>query len=185
MGEADKQKPEMLVRAAQNGDTQALRELLVANWGWLKGLVYSIVGDVDEAEDVLQEICVRAISRIGTLRDARRFRGWLATLARHAALQWHRTKRRRHRCQQLQDQWTSRDSEGPCWQQLAKQEQMEQLMQAVQELDERYRQVFMLAYSDNLSYREIAEILGVTVTTVQIRLVRARRMLYDKLGQEL
>jgi DNA-directed RNA polymerase specialized sigma24 family protein len=47
-------------------------------------------------------------------------------------------------------------------------------------LPEKYRQVFMLAYAGDLTYGNIAEILDIPVTTVQIRLVRARRMVYDK-----
>jgi len=49
-------------------------------------------------------------------------------------------------------------------------------------LPEKYRQVFMLAYAGDLTYGNIAEILDIPITTVQIRLVRARRMLYDKVA---
>ena len=60
-------------------------------------------------------------------------------------------------------------------------EQCRQILEAVKSLPEKYRQVFMLAYADDLTYGNIAEILDIPVTTVQIRLVRARRMIYDKI----
>jgi RNA polymerase sigma-70 factor (ECF subfamily) len=47
-------------------------------------------------------------------------------------------------------------------------------------LPDKYRQVFMLEHSSDLTYGQIAEILDVPITTVQIRLVRARRMVYNK-----
>ncbi len=71
-----------LVVAAYRGDKEALQELLKANWGWLKGLVYSVLGGPQDLDDVMQEICLRVIQNIGSLREPQRFRGWLAVLAR-------------------------------------------------------------------------------------------------------
>ena len=55
------------------------------------------------------------------------------------------------------------------------------MLQAVKSLPEIYRQVFMLAHLENLTYAQIAEILDVPFTTVQIRLVRARRMIFNQI----
>ena len=60
-----------LVVAACGGDKEALQGLLKANWGWLKGLVYSVLGGAQDLDDVMQEICLRVITRIGTLREPR------------------------------------------------------------------------------------------------------------------
>ena len=56
-----------------------------------------------------------------------------------------------------------------------------QTSKAAIKLAEKYREVYMLQHSGDVTYGQIAEILDVPVTTVQIRLVRARRMLYDKI----
>ncbi len=55
------------------------------------------------------------------------------------------------------------------------------ILQAVERLPEKYRQVFMLEYCGDMTYAQIAEILDVPVTTVQIRLVRARRMILNRI----
>ncbi len=65
---------------------------------------------------------------------------------------------------------------------MEQKEQYQQIAQAVRALPEKYRQVFMLEYSSDLTYGQIAEILDIPITTVQIRLVRARRMIHDRIA---
>jgi hypothetical protein len=63
------QNESALVRAARAGDKEALRLLLTRNWNWLRALVFSTVSDGHDLDDILQDICVRVISRIGGLRE--------------------------------------------------------------------------------------------------------------------
>jgi RNA polymerase sigma factor (sigma-70 family) len=178
-----RQNESALVCAAQRRDKEALQRLLTHNWSWLKGLVYSIVGDADQVDDVLQDICVRVITKIDSLREPERFRPWLAVLARRQALR-HRQQRAR-RPGTLNEEIAELQPDEKAGQLFEKVEQMEQcqrILQAVRSLPEKYRQVFMLAYAGDLTYGNIAEILDIPITTVQIRLVRARRMIYDRLS---
>ena len=55
------------------------------------------------------------------------------------------------------------------------------ILSVVGTLPEKYREVFMLAHSGGLTYAQMAEVLDVPVTTMQIRLVRARRMVQEQL----
>jgi RNA polymerase sigma-70 factor (ECF subfamily) len=58
-------------------------------------------------------------------------------------------------------------------------------LQAAAALPEKYREVFMLAHSGELTYAQMAEILDVPVTTMQIRLARARKMILNRVtGKE-
>jgi RNA polymerase sigma factor (sigma-70 family) len=178
-----KQNESTLVCAAQRSDKEALQRLLVRNWPWLKGLVYSIIGDADEVDDVLQDICVRVIAKIDSLREPERFRPWLAVLAKRQALRHRQQKARRPG--PLNDEVAELQSDEKAQQFFEKVEQKEQcrrILQAVRLLPEKYRQVFMLAYAGDLTYGNIAEILDIPITTVQIRLVRARRMVYDRVS---
>ena len=59
-------------------------------------------------------------------------------------------------------------------------EECQKILVEVNSLPDKYREVFMLAYSSDLTYRQMAETLDVPITTVQIRLVRARRMILEK-----
>ena len=172
-----------LVCAARNGDKQALLALLKSNWNWLKGLMYSILGNSDQVDEAMQNLCVLLLRKIDTVREPERFKGWLAVVARNSALSL-RQKNARSRLTLTsslpQEQFVE---PGPdILDQLDRAEQHQNLLQAVKLLPEKYREVFVLKYMDEKSYAEIAEILDVPVTTVQIRLVRARRMIYNRLS---
>jgi RNA polymerase sigma-70 factor (ECF subfamily) len=175
-----------LVCAAQGGDKEALQLLFRHNWAWLKGLVYSIVQNADDIDDVLQDICVRVISKIDSLRQPERFRPWLAVLARRLALRYRQQKAQslRLRDEELADLKCDEKAAG-LLENIEQKEQYRQIMDAINSLPEKYRQVFVLEHIDDLTYRQIAEILDIPVTTVQIRLVRARQMLYKQVtGKE-
>jgi len=176
-----KQNESALVCAAQHGDKDALQRLLTRNWPWLKGLAYSVIGEADEVDDVLQDICVRVIAKIGSLREPERFRSWLAVLARRQALR-HRQRiaRRPATLNEEIAELQCDDKAERLFEKMERKEQCRRILRAVLSLPEKYRQVFMLAYAGDLTYGNIAEILDIPVTTVQIRLVRAQRMIYDR-----
>jgi RNA polymerase sigma-70 factor (ECF subfamily) len=179
------QNERSLVRAAQRGDKEALQLLFRSNWAWLKGLVYSIVQNADDIDDVLQDICVRVIKKIKSLRQPERFRPWLAILARRQALRHRQQKTQRQTMMHTELEDLELDSESSqLLENIEQKEQYQLILSAVNSLPEKYRQVFILGHINDLTYRQIAEILDVPVTTVQIRLVRARRMLYDWINEK-
>jgi RNA polymerase sigma-70 factor (ECF subfamily) len=193
MATREGQNESTLVCAARQGDKDALQLLLTRNWAWLKGLVYGIIGDADEIDDVLQDICVRVITKIESVRQPERFRPWLAVLARRQALRYRQNRARRAGLAPPingggENSWPGRPAlesraRSPRHvEELERAEQCERILQALKSLAEKYREVFMLAYGSHLTYRQIAEILDIPVTTVQIRLVRARRMIHDQVA---
>lgn len=170
-----------LVVAACRGDKEALQRLLKANWGWLKGLVYSVLGGPQDLDDVMQEICLRVIQNIGSLREPQRFRGWLAVLARREAVRHCQSRPRRLipfdgvPLPEYADDYADDPSED-----IEKKEMCGRVLEAVQRLPEKYREVFILAHSGELTYAQMAEVMDVPITTMQIRLVRARQMIRDQ-----
>ncbi len=65
---------------------------------------------------------------------------------------------------------------------VARRELCDRVLEAVRKLPEKYREVFMLAHSGDLTYAQMAEVLNVPITTMQIRLVRARQMIRDQIA---
>jgi len=178
-----KQNESALAFAAIKGEKAALQELLERNWSWLKSLVYSVAGG-SELDDILQEVCLRVIARIGTLREPERFRPWLAVLARREALQYRRKLKRRpvplseNIAEQQCDEWSGKLIES-----VEQAEQCRRILETAGRLPSKYREVFMLAHTQGMTYSQMSEVLEVPVTTVQIRLVRARRMIYEELTE--
>ena len=171
-----------MVCQARAGERESLERLLEANWPWLKGLAYNVLGNMSDVDDALQNICALVIEKIGTLREPERFKPWLATLARREALAY---RKKLSRWPITLDEGISENIIGEggksVVERVAGKEQYQKLLESVKNLPEKYREVFMLKYSKEITYSEISEILDIPVTTVQIRLVRARRMIYNRL----
>jgi RNA polymerase sigma factor (sigma-70 family) len=178
------QSESALVCAAQKGEKEAFRQLLTQNWPWLKALVYSVIRNPDGVDDVMQDICVQVIRKVNTLREPGRFRPWMAVLAKRQALKYRQRKSQRRVISLNNDEVAGQQCDykaGQLLDNLELRERYQQVLQAVKSLPEIYRQVFMLAHLEDLSYARIAEILDVPFTTVQIRLVRARRMIFNQI----
>jgi RNA polymerase sigma factor (sigma-70 family) len=172
------QNESALVCAARDGDKEALQSLLTRNWSWLKALAYGVLASAQDLDDVMQDVCLRVIARIHTLREPECFRAWLAVLARREALKHYR--RRGHGTVEIDSDaevsWTDAQAEGPL-EELEREELCRQIHGAVEALPQIYREVFVLAHSGELTYAQMAEVLNIPMTTMQIRLVRARRMI--------
>ncbi len=181
MIDSEAQSELQLVVAAGRGDKEALQRLLKANWGWLKGLVYSVLGGAQDLDDVMQEICVRVIQNIRSLREPQRFRGWLAVLARREAIRHCQSRPRKvipfdgTSLPEYADDYADDPSED-----IEKKELCGRVLEAVQRLPDKYREVFVLAHAGELTYAQMAEVMDVPITTMQIRLVRARQMVRDQ-----
>jgi RNA polymerase sigma-70 factor (ECF subfamily) len=165
-----------LVCTARRGDKNAIQTLLKRNWSWLRGLVYSVLGDAKDLDDVMQEICLRVITGIHALREPERFLAWLAILARHEAIK--HSRRQKAAPPGLKDGGYAGDPA----EDAARKELCGRVLEAVRGLPEKYREVFMLAHSGDLTYAQMAEVLNVPITTMQIRLVRARQMIRDRIA---
>ena len=184
----EEQNESALVRAAQRGEKEAFRLLLTRNWTWLRALVYSVVANADSVDDVMQDICVQVIRKVNTLREPARFRPWMAVVARRQALRYNQRKRQRNVISLNNEEVAGQQRDykaGQLLENLELKEQYHQILQAVKALPEIYRQVFVLAHLEDLTYAKTAEILDIPITTVQIRLVRARRMIFNRIiGKE-
>jgi len=176
------QNESAMVCAAREGDHEALNTLLTRHWAWLKTLVYGVLADAGDLDDVMQSVCLRVVTRIHTLREPECFRAWLAILARREAIKHFRGKARR--AQPVEADSAAMPAGGieqnPL-ERLERKELCRRILAVVETLPQKYREVFLLAHSGQLTYAQMAEVLDVPVTTMQIRLVRARRMVQNQL----
>lgn len=151
---------------------------------------YAIVltGSRVEAEDLVQETYVRAIEAFHRLRENSNVRGWLLTILRNL---WFNELRKRRRGPQLVEVDADNHiadgligSERDAQQILESQEDVERVRAAIQKLPSQFREILVLREFEELSYHEIAAILGCPAGTVMSRLGRARAKLRDLLTVE-
>jgi len=142
--------------------------------------VLRLVKDPAEAEDLTQDTFLRAYRRGDSLRDPEAVRGWLYRIATHLCLD--RLRQRRPLIsldsEKSEDHVKPPVSESPSPLDLWERKETSACVQRCLDfLPDKYRAVILLHEAHSLTAPEIADLLGVTLTTVKIRLHRARRKL--------
>jgi len=179
---------ELVARAAAGHD--AAFEQLVARWGGrVRDYLLHLVGDAAAADDLLQEVLVALHRRAATRDRMQPFAVWLFCVARHAALSHQRKRAAWSRVaaalaaapRALLSRFERRAPPGPADALLAG-EFAAAFERALKTLPEEFRSVFLLREREELSYEEIAVIVGIPAKTVSTRLVRARERLRHALA---
>jgi RNA polymerase sigma-70 factor (ECF subfamily) len=152
----------------------------------------NLVGDVVEAEDVVQEAALRAFRAFGTFTPGTNFRAWFLKIVTNCSLGRLRQRRTRplaldfdelpdlYLYQKTKDLGLHTEVEDPAGALLQRLD-IEQIMQAIGALPEEYRVVATLYFVEDLSYEEIAEAVACPIGTVRSRLHRGRKMLQKAL----
>ncbi|MCG8501222.1 MAG: RNA polymerase sigma factor [Firmicutes bacterium] len=143
-------------------------------------LVYRFTGDYSETEDICQEIFITVYKKLPSFKADARVSTWLYKIASNKCIDWYRSKKRKNfftffgGTGQIDD--VKADTPAPQEIYILNEEQ-KTLQNAVNKLDEKYRIVVVMFYYQHLSYRDIAEILELSVRTVETRLYRAKKIL--------
>lgn len=177
----------LLVEALQAGDEQVLGEFIERQERWVRGVVYSVLGNSPQIDDVMQRVWMNVWQRIGSLEDPRRWKHWLYRMARNASIDMgRRHQRRRNLWQRLTQEKRDKLHTGasPLQASMAK-ESHTKVLNAIDRMPAIYREPFVLRHVEQWTYKQIAETLSLPVDTVGTRLVRARRMLKENLEKTL
>jgi RNA polymerase sigma-70 factor (ECF subfamily) len=175
---------EPVIEAIQGGDRYAFSEFMGRHCGWVRSVIYGVLGRGEAVEDVGQQVWLLVWQRIGKLQDVRRWRTWLYRIARNAAIDAGRdVTRRRDRARKLAEQPVTASAPGPD-RNLMAEEKHQEVLEAVQSLPTIYREPFVMRHMNGWSYAQIAEAMGMPLDSVETRLVRARRFLRATLKEK-
>jgi RNA polymerase sigma-70 factor, ECF subfamily len=184
---ADDETPDdVLVTRAQRGDRMALGLLVRRHQRGLFALCLRYVGDKDEAADLVQRSFVRAMAKIGDLRDATVFRSWLFRIGAHLALN-HLRDHARFVSDEGEDERPSdpeRPLTPPALERLEAVESSEALRDAVRTLPTKQRMTLELRIYEDLPFREIAAALDISEGAAKVNFHYAVRKLRAALGPE-
>ncbi len=177
-----------LVRAARRGDGTAFRELLERYKRRAFGVALGIVGDPDEAEDVVQEAFVKAYYKLPDFRFGSNFYTWFYRLLVNQAIdRWRKAARRSavpFEDARVPGETAESEAAGrpKTPEELAGNRQLaEGIARAIAALPEYHRAVILLREVEGMTYEEIARVLGCSVGTVMSRLHYARARLKEAL----
>jgi len=173
-----------LIEQAQKGDHQATEELIHRYQDAVYNLCYRMLGDPHEAEDAAQEVFIKMYRHLHRYNADYRFSTWLLSIASHHCID----QLRKHNVS-----WVSLDAPGVSTVQpttphpesvVLDRERSDEMQHMLDKLSPQYRLVLVLHYWYDLSYHEIADILGTNEGTIKTRAHRARRRLGELLLQK-
>jgi RNA polymerase sigma-70 factor (ECF subfamily) len=186
-----------LLRAAREGRWEAFEELVTRFEPRVLRLAWRILQQREDAEDATQQTFINVMEHLDQFREEASVSTWILRIATNQALQTLR-KRRRRETVPLETQTGRGDDDTPLphpefiaqWRddpvELAQRNEVKELLaQALGELDEKYRVVFVLRDVEQYSTKETAELLEITPSNVKIRLLRARLQLRERLTRVL
>ena len=172
---------EKLIEQGRRGDETALRGLYRTYYQRMARICQRIVGDRRVAEELSHDAFLLAFAKMDSLRNPRRFESWLTSITTNVALRY----KQRHQEPAMLSLSTLTEEE------LAQETMpeddkplptMAELMEAVNALPKGYGQVFRLAVIEEMSHKEIAEIMGIATHSSSSQLARVKKVLQKSLA---
>lgn len=178
----------LLVASARAGDAAAFEELVARYEDKIFRLTNNITGNREDAEDAMQDAFLKAFAHLDGFHGESRFYTWLVRIAANEALMRLRKRRPNHFSL---DQPIEGDSDlmpreleewSPNPEQLYAKSEIDNIVSTfVEQLEDEYRIVLVLRDVEELSTQETADALGISISAVKSRLLRARLKLREKL----
>lgn len=167
-----------LIERIRCSDSAAFSELFDHYQQDVFNFLYYKLGNVGAAEDILQDVFVNIWEHRCNLRSDTSMKSYLFTIANRAALNYirHNKVMLRYQAESEKQVW---QTENP-YVELERTELHGNLLRAIEKLPEKPRVVLMMSRFDNMSYREVAECLDVSIKTVENHIGKALKLLRER-----
>jgi RNA polymerase sigma-70 factor (ECF subfamily) len=180
-----------LMRRVGSGDTAAFKQLVQKNQRVVTGIIYRYTGNHHEVEDLAQDIFLKVYKAAPRYVPRAQFKTWLYKVVAHHCFNYFRSQKRRSFITSYNQSFPEEDNP-PLHYAEAQKKQPENVLQqqelrtalniALSELPERQRMALILHRFEDLSYKEIANVLGCSLSAVESLLFRAMSSLKKKLS---
>lgn len=181
---------ELLIRRCQEGDKTAFAQLVRANQQTVFNLLYRLIPDWMDLEDIAQDVWVKVYQSIGRMKNYASFKTWLHRIAVNTY--YDRMRKFGHRVEISLDEPINEEEEQvlalPDTRLLPEElllnaEWKNYVEEKIKALPEQHRLMVVMRDVQNLSYDEIAEVTGLSLGTVKSRIARAREKLISELSE--
>ena len=168
-----------------SGDEDAFSVLVQKYQKSVHALVWRKIGDFHHAEEITQDTFLQAYKKLPTLKEPHQFAGWLYVIANRFCIDWLRKKKLA--VQSIEDTPMAEIEKSSYTHHLSQQQQIETserrreiVKNLLARLPESERTVVTLYYLGEMKVKEISKFLGVSVSTINTRLHRARKRLQEE-----
>lgn len=175
----------ILVQRAREGQSPAVSELINRYKGMVYTIAHNILKNREEAEEVAQDVFVKAFTKLHLFRMDSSFSSWLYRIAYNTAISRTREQKRAQEYQQEVVATESFEQQASAFGQLEQDDRKRYLQKAMDKLDGDESMLLMLFYYDGKSLDEISQITGYTDSNAKVKLYRARKKLHEELQKIL
>ena len=173
-------KENTLIYRAQTGDEGAFAELMRAYHAYVYAIVIGIVNNSHDAEEVVQDTFLSAYRGLTQLEDRKKFKSWLAEIARNRARNWLRKQRGDTVSIDGVSEHLLQTEDSPD-ERLTRREQRELIRRTMETLPQKDRDIARAFYLEGASYNELTSTHGLSDKAISFRLSRAKRQLSKRL----
>ncbi|MFD2169586.1 RNA polymerase sigma factor [Tumebacillus lipolyticus] len=172
-----------LIQRVITGDCDSYRLLVERYQTLIYTIAHRMVRDRTEAEDITQEVFLKAYRTLDSFREEASFKTWICRIATNRCIDW----RRKHLVRQEQTAQVEEAERIPDDLDLSperillRQERQVEVRDLIDKMPEKYRSILLMYHFQGMSYKDIAEVQEISPRTVETRLYRAKNMLRDRL----
>lgn len=190
---ASREGDEVLIRKYREGDSSSFEELVLRYEKKVYNLAHKIMGNREDASDILQETFLQVLRKLGTFKGESKFSTWLYRITVNLCLMRKRKEKKiktvsldvptlaeekKELRREILADWSRNPSAT-----LENTELKRVLLESINLLPAEYRTVFVLRHEKDLPNEEVAKVLKISLPAVKSRLHRARLFLRDKLSK--
>jgi RNA polymerase sigma-70 factor (ECF subfamily) len=174
-----------LIRKISHKDLTAFRKLVERHQAFVLHTCFNLIGGYQQAEETAQDVFLQVYQSAGSFRHQSKVSTWIYRIAANRSLNAVRSDKKSRRIKSLTT-LEIKESKGKEPGKLLEKKELRGLLRAaVNSLPEKQRTAFILNKYENLSPSEIAEILGISANSVEVRIHRAKKSLQKKLASLL
>jgi RNA polymerase sigma-70 factor, ECF subfamily len=177
---SESSEDELSVRAAREGDRAAFGRLYERYARMVHGVLLAKV-PVDAVDDLVQDVFIRALRRVSTLRKHDSFGAWLVAIARNLANDYHRRSPREEQLDEGISDGEVGDAVPDSDSATVDRASGIAALEAIRSLPDAYRETLILRFVEGMTGPEIAERTGLTHGSVRVNLHRGMQMLRERL----
>jgi len=175
---------EALVKRFINGDMKAFDSIYAVFNSGLQNFIFTLIKTETDTEDLVHEVFVRVWENRDKLRNAASFDSYLFTIAYNATISFLREKAKSTAYVDYIKSIQTPEDEPDFTEGLNREEIDEKINLLIEKMPPRQREVFEMRHTRNLSYKEIARALNISVNTVENHLAKAHKHLREDLGKD-
>jgi len=178
------EKEKQILKKIISGDKEVFGEIILEYQDFIFNIIKNYVKLEEEARDITQEVFLKAYENIEKFRGDSKISTWLYRIAYNLSINW--SERKKDKEIQFDEEILENiaDNDEPYDKIFERESLYANLNEIIEILPDKYKIVIKLYYFEDKSYLEISEILKLPINTVKIHLLRAKKIIEEKLSQK-